>query len=67
MGKLLRLKQVAEMLDVTDRTVQNLILRGEMHGFQVGDRWRVEEEEVAAYIERQKQKASEKQTEESVA
>lgn len=56
-GKILSLKQVSEILGVTDRTVQNLILRGELHGFRVGERWKVEEEEVDAFIQRQKQKA----------
>lgn len=56
MSKILSLKQTAERLGVTDRTVQNLILRGELHGFRVGERWKVEEEEIVAYIERQKQK-----------
>ena len=56
-SKILTLKQVSEILGVTDRTVQNLILRGELHGFRIGERWKVEEEEVDAYIQRQKQKA----------
>jgi len=56
-SKILSLKQVSEILGVTDRTVQNLILRGELHGFRVGERWKVEEAEVDAYIQRQKQKA----------
>ena len=57
-GKILNLKQVSEILGVTSRSVQNLILRGELHGFRVGERtWKVEEEEVDAYIQRQKQRA----------
>ncbi len=60
MSKILSIKQAAEKLGVTDRTVQNLILRGDLHGFQVGERWKVEEEEIAAYIERQKKKAQKK-------
>ncbi len=66
-GKLLTLKQAAEILGVTDRTVQNLILRGDLHGFQVGERWRVEESEIDAYIERQKRKAEQQAKEEQVA
>lgn len=65
MGKILSLKQAAEKLGVTDRTVQNLILRGDLHGFQVGERWKVEEEELAAYIERQKQKAQKQPAEDA--
>lgn len=66
-GKLLTLKQAAEILGVTDRTVQNLILRGDLHGFQVGERWRVEESEIDAYIERQKRKAEQQARDEQVA
>jgi len=55
-SKILSLKQVSEILGVTDRTVQNLILRGELHGFRIGERWKVEQDEVDAYIQRQKQK-----------
>jgi excisionase family DNA binding protein len=57
-GKLLNLKEAGEILGVTDRTVQNIIMRGELRGFQVGERWRVEESEIAAFIERQKEKAA---------
>jgi excisionase family DNA binding protein len=66
-GKILNLKQVSEILGVSGRTVLNLIRRGELKGFRVGDMWKVEESELEAFIERQKQKASEKQREESVA
>lgn len=55
-GKILTLKQVGEILGVTDRTIQNLIERGDMRGFRVGGRWRVEESELPAYIERQTNK-----------
>ena len=68
-SKVLSLKQVAEILGVTNRSVLNLIQRGELHGFRVGERtWKVEEEEVAAYIQRQKQRAEqEARKEEQVA
>jgi excisionase family DNA binding protein len=57
-GKLLTLKAAGERLGVSDRTIQNLIERGLLHGFQVASRWRVEETEIEAYIERQKDKAT---------
>jgi excisionase family DNA binding protein len=56
-GKILGLKQVSERLGVSNRTILNLIRRGELHGFKVGEMWKVEEEEVMDYIKRQKQKA----------
>jgi excisionase family DNA binding protein len=58
-GKLLNLKKTGEVLGVTDRTVENLIERGLIRGFRVGARWRVEEAEITAYIERQKEKVDE--------
>jgi excisionase family DNA binding protein len=57
-GKILNLKKTGEILGVTDRTVENLIERGLLRGFRVGARWRVEEAEITAYIERQKDMAT---------
>ncbi len=66
--KILSLKQVSEILGVTPRTVQHLIQRGELHGFRVGERtWKVEEEEVQAYIQRQKRKAEQEAKNEEAA
>ena len=67
-GKILGLKQASERLGVSGHTLLNLIKRGELHGFRVGDMWKVEEEEITAFIERQKQRAGqEARKEEQVA
>ena len=63
-GKILGLKQVSEILGVTAHTVLNLIRRHELKGFRVGNMWKVKEEEVEAYIERQTQKAEQQMKEE---
>lgn len=66
-GKILTIKQVSEILGITSRSVLNLILRGDLKGFQVGERWKVEEEEVEDYITRQKLRAENKQEEPNAA
>jgi excisionase family DNA binding protein len=47
---LLTLRQVAEWLQVSDRTVHRLINDGKLHGIKVGRQWRFEESEVEAYL-----------------
>lgn len=54
---LLDIKQVQQRLRVSERTVFNLIKRGELTGFKVGREWRFTESDINAYIERQRQKA----------
>lgn len=53
--KLLSIKDVAEWLNVTTRTVMNLIDRGELRGVKVGNRWRFEPKAVQDYLQRQQQ------------
>lgn len=52
---LLSVKDVAEWLKVSERTVFNLIDRKEITGAKVGNRWRFEPEEIRAYLTRQQQ------------
>lgn len=47
---LLTLRQVAEWLQVSDRTVHRLISDGTLKGVKVGRQWRFEEKEVEAYL-----------------
>ena len=69
--KLLTLKQVAEYLGVSTRTVQlyaneeNPELR--LNGVLLGNRWRFEEKDVREFIERRRKLSGQKKTEESVA
>ncbi|MGJ9413438.1 helix-turn-helix domain-containing protein [Aeromicrobium sp. CF4.19] len=53
------LADVAEVLNVTVRQVYALVRSGELRGIQVGGRhqWRVEHDELEAYIQRQYAKA----------
>jgi excisionase family DNA binding protein len=55
-GKLLTIKQVQEVLGVSERTVFNFMERGEITGFKVGRSWRFEESVIDAYIARQREK-----------
>lgn len=56
-GQLLGVKQVQEMLGVSERTVFRLIKIGELTGFKVGREWRFDEEDITEYIARQREKA----------
>lgn len=47
---LLTLRQVAEWLQVSDRTVHRLIADDKLHGVKVGRQWRFDESEVEAYL-----------------
>ena len=47
---LLTLKQVAEWLQVSDRTVHRLMADDKLHGVKVGHQWRFEEKEVEEYL-----------------
>lgn len=56
--KLLSLKDVAEWLSVSERTIHNMIDRGELRGVQIGNRWRFDPAAVRAYLERKQQEQS---------
>jgi excisionase family DNA binding protein len=54
--KLLTLREVADALQVSERTIRRLVDRGDLSGFKVGDRGqvRVKCEDLEAYLERQR-------------
>jgi len=54
--KLLTIKQVQELLGVSERTVFNFMERGEITGFKIGRQWRFEQAVIDAYIARQREK-----------
>lgn len=58
-GPILNIKQVQEMLGVSERTIFKLIEKGELTGFKVGRAWRFEESDFDDYIAKQRQKARE--------
>ncbi len=57
-GKLLDIKQVREVLGLSERTVFRLIKSGELKGFKVGREWRFEESDITDFIQRQREKAT---------
>lgn len=46
-------RQAAEMLGVSEKTIERLINRGELPGFRVGWKWRVMLSDLEAYVSRQ--------------
>jgi excisionase family DNA binding protein len=52
-GKIMTLEQVAEMLDVSERTVMREIEAGKLKAFRVGRSWRVRSEALDEYIRSQ--------------
>lgn len=52
--KLFTLREVAEALQVSEKTIRRLVSRGDLVGFKVGDRGqlRVKSEDLEAYLER---------------
>ncbi len=53
----LTVKQVAELLNVNERTVYHLAQAGEIPAFKVSGTWRFMEEDIRRRIEEQKQAA----------
>ncbi len=47
---MLDLESVAQRLNVSVNTVRNLVKRGELPAYRIGNQLRFEEEEVKAYI-----------------
>lgn len=51
MDKLLSTKEVAEMLNITSRTVRNLIDTGELPAYKIGRNWRIKKNDLMKFIE----------------
>jgi excisionase family DNA binding protein len=68
--KLMNIKQIAEYLGVSTRTVQSYANEEDpelrLNGVLLGNRWRFEEKDVQDFIERRR-KLRQKKSEESVA
>jgi PTS system nitrogen regulatory IIA component len=47
----LTIKELAKYLNVTRRTIYNLLERGELPGFKVGANWRFRKEDIDKWIE----------------
>jgi len=56
----LTIKQIAEYLNVTERTIYNLLQRGELPGFKVGVAWRFRKEDIDRWIQKNMKKQNPK-------
>lgn len=69
--KLLNIKQVAEYLGVSTRTVQTYANESDpelrLNGVLLGNRWRFEEKDVREFMERRRKLSGQKQSEPSAA
>ena len=52
----LNIKELAKYLNVTERTIYNLLDRGELPAFRVGASWRFKKEDIEAWIEDNKER-----------
>lgn len=57
MGAALKVSQVADRLNVNDRTVYRLAQAGDLPEFKVAGSWRFLEEDIEAWIDEQKRQA----------
>jgi excisionase family DNA binding protein len=51
-------RQVADYLNVNDRTVYRMAERGDLPAFKVGDAWRFRRQDIDAWIDRQQRERS---------
>ena len=58
MNSALTVKEVANILNVNERTVYRLALKGDLPGFRVSGSWRFLERDIFAWIELQKEGSS---------
>lgn len=54
MDKFYTVKEIAELLQVKETTVQRHLAAGKMIGFKIGKDWRVKQEDLHRYIEENK-------------
>lgn len=57
-GKIVDIKQVQEMLHLSERTVFRLIKTGKLKGFKAGREWRFEESDIENFIQEQRREAA---------
>lgn len=48
--EMLTVKQVAELLDMSTRTVMRYIKAGKLKAYMIGNKWRLEKEEIDRFI-----------------
>lgn len=57
-SEILTIKEVAEYLKVTDRTIYRLANKGEIPAFKVGNTWRFERARIAEWMSNQAKNTS---------
>ena len=57
--EILTLKEVAEYLKLAEKTAYRLAAEGKLPGFKVGGSWRFKQQDIAAWIEDQKNTSKE--------
>lgn len=57
--EILTLKEVADYLKLAEKTAYRLAAEGKLPGFKVGGSWRFKQQDVAAWIEEQKNTSKE--------
>lgn len=55
--ELLNIKQIQDILHLSERTIFRLIKEGELKGFKAGREWRFEPSDIDDFIARQRRKA----------
>ena len=53
---ILTIKEVAEYLKLTERTLYRLVQEGKLPGFKVGNSWRFKQADIDRWIEDQKER-----------
>jgi len=61
-GEILTLKQVAEFLKVTERTIYRLAAAKKIPAFKVGGTWRFSKAEINQWIQRQSERGKNDET-----
>ena len=51
---LIRIKEVARILDVTEKTVYRMANDSEIPAFKIGGSWRFKREEITEWLEKQR-------------
>lgn len=55
---LLRFEEAAEILTVSEDTVRRLVAKGQLPAYKIGDRTRIDEEDVYVYLAEHRTKAA---------
>jgi len=56
-SEILTPEQAAEKLKVSIITVRRLLKNGNLNGFKIGRRWRIDESDLRKYIKRQRKRS----------